>query len=135
MARSGRGDRIVSRGARLVATASMLFILLASSVGADATVGSDDWPQFHYDAAHTGYNRNEVILSASSVGVLEQKWTLVLGGDRIERSPTVASGLVYTSRGSGGAWIWSIDETAGQWGSMNTGRSAVAAVVLGTGCG
>jgi hypothetical protein len=52
--------------------ARLLVVLLAAAmVVASVTVSGvqaaaeTDWPQFHFDAAHTGYNPNETTLTAS----------------------------------------------------------------------
>src|SRR5690348_4007268 len=53
-----------------------------------------NWPQFHSDLCHTGYNATEVILSPATVGnlVLDWKFTRVR---QVVSSPAVANGVVY----------------------------------------
>ena len=53
-----------------------------------------NWPQFHYDTAHSGCNPYETALSTSTVGNLVLDW---IGGTAgaIESSPTVENGVVY----------------------------------------
>jgi len=46
--------------------------LSSSVVGRDSALV--DWPQFQFDAAHTGYNPYEVILSPQTVGNLLLAW-------------------------------------------------------------
>lgn len=75
-----------------------------------------NWPQYHYDTAHTGFNPYETILSPSNVGNLTLAWSYGAGGD-VTASPTVVNNVAYIgNRGVGkvyainattGALIWS----------------------------
>lgn len=53
-----------------------------------------NWPQFRYDAGHTGCNPYEHILSPSTVGGLVLDWKY-LAGTQVKGDPVVANGLVY----------------------------------------
>lgn len=57
-----------------------LFVVLLAPAMAVASVAvsgvqaatQTDWPQFHFDAAHTGHNPNETTLTASNVSGLNR---------------------------------------------------------------
>ncbi len=82
-----------------------------------------NWPQFRYDAGHTGCNPYESILSTATVGGLVVDWAYPTGSP-VFGDPVVANGMVYfTSHNypdSGlfalnartGALVW--ESTAGQ---------------------
>ncbi len=59
-----------------------------------SVVASGDWPQFHNDATHDGYNSAETTLSASDVAGLGVAWTGTTGSP-ITSSPAVSNGVVY----------------------------------------
>ena len=80
-----------------------LFLLIACFAAAQKPCGPTitplpslfvNWPQFHYDAAHSGCNPYETILSPSTVGNLTTDWTY-LNAPGAYTSPVVANGLVY----------------------------------------
>jgi outer membrane protein assembly factor BamB len=50
-----------------------------------------NWSQFHYSAAHTGFNRYENVLSASNVAGLGLDWSFRAGCS----DPAVANGVVF----------------------------------------
>src|SRR5208337_2874589 len=54
-----------------------------------------NWPQFHSDSCHTGYNPNEFILSPATVGNLALDWKYETGNTIYHSSPAVANGVVY----------------------------------------
>jgi eukaryotic-like serine/threonine-protein kinase len=60
-----------------------------------ASTSSHMWPQFHYDAAHTGFNPNETRLKPGNVGRLEQAWSSPTGGPVETSSAVSADGLLY----------------------------------------
>ena len=55
-----------------------------------------DWPQFHFDVQHTGFNPYESVLKPGTVGNLTIRWKYTIGG-HVDGSPTVANGVVYAS--------------------------------------
>jgi hypothetical protein len=66
--------------------ARLLVVLLAAAMAVASVAVSGvqaatetDWPQFHFDAAHTGHNPNETTLTASNVSGLNRLWTTALG--------------------------------------------------------
>ena len=83
-----------------------------------------NWPQFHSDPCHTGYNPNEFLLSAGTVGSLVLDWKYTTS-DVIFASPAVANGVVYIPgdrsdrhlyalNASTGALLWKyLDESGG----------------------
>ncbi|MGA2135962.1 MAG: PQQ-binding-like beta-propeller repeat protein [Bryobacteraceae bacterium] len=54
-----------------------------------------DWPGFHRGPQHHGFNPTENVLSVSSAGGLQVRWTAATGGF-VNSSPAVANGIVYT---------------------------------------
>jgi eukaryotic-like serine/threonine-protein kinase len=61
---------------------------------APAAVGQGAWGQFHYNAAHTGFNTQERTLTRSTVRRLSQAWS-VRTGAAIEGSVAVSGGLIF----------------------------------------
>ena len=57
-----------------------------------------NWPQFHYDLAHSGCNPYETILDSNTVGNLVLDWKYATGVI-FESSPAVANGVVYVGSG------------------------------------
>jgi outer membrane protein assembly factor BamB len=78
--------------------------------GGFSTGASVDWPQFHFDPCHTGYNPNEFLLSPATVPDLVLDWQVPVLGS----SPAVANGIVYLGASDGlyafkarmGALLW-----------------------------
>ena len=64
------------------------------------TLGACGWPQFHGDAAHTGYQRFESTIGVSNVSTLTEAWTAVTGGQQFS-SPAVANGVAYVGSDDG----------------------------------
>src|SRR6201986_3365823 len=54
-----------------------------------------NWPQFHSDPCHTGYNASESILSPANVGNLVLDWKYDTGISVYVSSPAMANGVVY----------------------------------------
>jgi outer membrane protein assembly factor BamB len=54
-----------------------------------------DWPQFHFDAGHTGNNPKETILSRSNVAGLVLDWKGESSDYNSYFSPVVSDGVVY----------------------------------------
>ena len=81
-----------------------------------------NWPQFHSDLCHTGYNASEVILSPATVGnlVLDWKFTRRLG--IVVSSPAVANGVVYVGSFDGNIYALNAATGATLW-SYSTGAS------------
>ncbi len=60
-----------------------------------------NWPQFHFDAAHSGCNPYEHILSRTTVSNLTWNWTYADPGGGTFTSPVVANGVVYAASSYG----------------------------------
>jgi outer membrane protein assembly factor BamB len=69
-----------------------------------------NWPQFHFDAAHSGCNPYESILSPDTVGNLVLKWQYTTGG-AVESPPAVANGVVYV--GSDDDYLYALNASTG----------------------
>jgi eukaryotic-like serine/threonine-protein kinase len=92
-----------------------------------------NWPQFQYDAAHTGCNPYESILKPSNVANLRQKWVQSAGNQGGYSSAVVANGVVYTSLTIGSPlWYsylegYSANTGAPLWGYLGTPALGFAA--------
>jgi outer membrane protein assembly factor BamB len=84
-----------------------------------------NWSKFHFDAANTGFNPFENVLSASNVSGLVEKWSTPTAPGTAP-DPAVSGGIVYVAPADGivraldpadGSLIWSYD-TGGKmpWG-------------------
>ncbi len=91
-----------------------------------------NWPQFHFDSAHTGFNPYETILSPANVGnlVLDWKYQAPPYFDRFPSSPAVVGGAVYFG-GEGWGNVYSVDARTGQtrWIWENNGSEAPSTAV------
>src|SRR6266545_3823066 len=65
----------------------------------------EPWLQFHYDAANSGYQPYETLLSPNTVSNLTTAWSANTGGI-VESSPAVANGGVYVSSGDGNLYAF-----------------------------
>ena len=61
-----------------------------------SSTGYVNWPQFHFDVCHSGYNPNEFLLSTTTVGNLVLDWHSQYGGD-IYSSPALLDGVLYVT--------------------------------------
>jgi len=68
--------------------------------------GGVDWPQFRYDQNRTGFQPNEITLSASNVPRLQLKWQAQLGMLVDYSSPAVVGGVVYIGSSDGTLWAF-----------------------------
>jgi len=95
-----------------------------------AYAAAADWPQFHFDVAHTGVSPDEASLSPANVSGLTESWSASLGPGG-ESSPAVIGGVVYVGSDDGG--LYAIDAVTGTqvWraatgGSISLSSPAVA---------
>ena len=70
------------------------------------------WPQFRYDAQHTGCNPYETVLSTATVGGLVVDWTYPTAGS-VYGDPVVANGLVYFSSVSPDNTLYAVNASTG----------------------
>jgi outer membrane protein assembly factor BamB len=104
-----------------------------SSAQATFTVYTE-WRQSGFEPGRTSSNAYENVLSPSTVGVLELKWSFTTGGT-VNSSPAVVNGVVYF--GSGDSNVYALDaSTGGKLWSYTTGGplSSSPAVVAGVLC-
>jgi len=80
---------------------------VARSRGKTVNQSDDNWPEFGYDAANTGYNPGGVGATEDVGGV----WTHQTGG-RITASPVVSDGVVYV--GSQDRRLYALDAQTGE---------------------
>jgi hypothetical protein len=59
---------------------------------------SANWPQFHSDPCHSGYNPYEFLLSPGTVGNLTMAWNYTMDNVMFS-SPSVTRGVVYIGGG------------------------------------
>ena len=91
----------------LVAIVAINQPLSASGGLTDTTV---NWPQFHFDASHTGFNPSEHILSPTTVRTLPAAWKYMTGNG-IQSSPAIANGILYI--GSNDNNVYALNATTG----------------------
>lgn len=82
----------------------------APSEGLRPSVPAGQWPKFHYDLASAGFNPHETILSPSTVGGLQVKWTFYLRWASLA-SPAVVDGVVFAANHAGR--VYAIDAATG----------------------
>jgi len=91
-----------------------------------------DWPQFHFDACHAGYNPYEAVLSPANVGNLVLAWQA--GPQKISSSPVIANGVLYYGTANNGA-VYALDARTGRglWGAttITDGAAGTPAVAGG----
>ena len=95
-----------SLGKRVSLFAAVSVAVLALS----GVAGAADWPQFHHDAARTGFNADEGILDASNVSDLSVRWSTAIGGV-VVTPPVVAGGKVFA--GSDDGKLYALDAESG----------------------
>ncbi len=105
-----------------------------------------NWPQFQYDAAHTGCNPYESVLKTSTVGTLAQKWAWVSSytsygppviADGVlygtaYMQPPYANGVVFARNASTGVSIW---EFSAEWAFSSSLAVGNGMVYIGAGSG
>lgn len=74
-----------------------------------------DWAQFHFSPDHKGLNPYENVLSQTTVGSMDLRWSYPAGTRTYYSSPTVANGVVYV--GSVDDNLYALNATTGalQW--------------------
>lgn len=81
--------------AALICLALVRPIASASTVAAPGSEVPDGWPQFGFDASHSGHNPAETILNISNVAGLSEAWQLTLDKGFDLSSPVIADGVLY----------------------------------------
>lgn len=92
---------------RVCLAALALFVALPAAAGGGASaVGVADWPQFRFDAAHSGFNPNGSTLGPRNVPLAEV-WTTARGEAEFEvavagpSGPILLNGSVHASAAGG----------------------------------
>jgi hypothetical protein len=70
----------------------------ARAEGISASTTQANWPEWEYDAAHSGFNPNEKTLSPSNIFQLTLDWEFTSKASFVS-SPIVANGVVYYIEG------------------------------------
>jgi outer membrane protein assembly factor BamB len=96
------------------------------------TAARGDWRQFHFDAAHTGFNPHEDVLGVSNVGDLTLDWQASTVGTVLS-SPAVAGGKVYVSTYASRARLYAFNAASGRavWKALIPGTFSSPAVAEG----
>jgi outer membrane protein assembly factor BamB len=108
---------------------------VGKTAGEHAQVGflvRTDWPQYHFDDAHTGFNGFENLLSPSNVSELEVAWSFP-GPCTSYSGPVAVDGTIYV--GNYCNTLYALDEFTGhiKWSAGTGGKvDATPAVVGGT---
>ncbi len=91
-----------------------------------------DWPQFHFDVAHTGVNPSESILNSANVSGLTEGWAASLGPGS-ESSPAVVNGVVFVGSDDGGVYV--IDAVSGalRWRATTGGAIGLSSPAVARG--
>lgn len=91
------GDKIPRRDVlKSAITGSTAGYLLSGSATTAAAASGEDWPQFQYDAANTGYNPN----ATGPTGELTERWSFSTLGEVVS-SPIVVDDTVYVGSKDG----------------------------------
>ena len=107
-------------------------LVFAGLLASDGTAAATNWPQLGFSARHTGFNRDESVLSTANAGRLRAIWQTTKQGDWAFSPPVVYGSRVYL----GGRGYWEFDAVTGApqggqsagWWSVN---SAAVATVAG----
>jgi outer membrane protein assembly factor BamB len=89
-----------------------------------------DWPQYHFDHAHTGFNRFENVLSPSNVSGLQVAWSFP-GPCTSYSGPVAVDGTVYV--GNYCNTLYALDEGTGamKWSAATGGKVDATPAVVG----
>ena len=98
-------------------------IIAVAALAFTAAAQATDWPQFHNDAARTGFNSGEVTLDASNVSGLSVRWSTAIGGVVISPA-VVAGGKVFAGSDDGNLYALDSETGAVLWKGQ-TGASIV----------
>ncbi len=93
--RRGLGRLVAIGAAAALALAPMPAPILAASPNPALALASGDWPQYGHDAAHSGYNAAERIVSPANVANLKLTWTASTRHGIV--GFVVAEGVVFVS--------------------------------------
>jgi outer membrane protein assembly factor BamB len=90
-----------------IVAAVALSLAWMPATAAASEPGAGDWPQFHGNLSHTGYNPAEHTISAANVVNLRPAWTTYAVAF-IESSPAVANGVVYVGSDDGKLYAYAV---------------------------
>ena len=80
----------------------VLVLLILPVIRSAAT----DWPMFHLNPRHVGFNRTETIITRQNVKFLRQKWVGIAGDIVDFSSPAVVNGVVYLGSTDGKLYVF-----------------------------
>jgi outer membrane protein assembly factor BamB len=90
------------------AVATLTLAVFAAPASATPT-GAVDWPQFHFNAGHTGFNPLETTINRQNVKFLGLSWQAQLGNIVVSSSPAVVGDVVYIGSSDGRLWAYPAD--------------------------
>ena len=95
-----------------------------------APAGTANWPQFHFNAAHTGYNPAETTIGPGNVGSLKLLWARYDGQGSSFSSVSVSSGRAFLGTlGDSVLRAWGAVRGGPQWSAQaSDGLESTAAV-------
>jgi outer membrane protein assembly factor BamB len=116
---------------RLSILAAYAFAILALSAAPAAAVSG--WPQFGYDAGHTGYNPKETVISSGNVASLAEVGTLTTSG-QISDPVMVANGVAYVNSNYSNT-LYAYNVASGQllWSFIGTNLDAPTGIAVSGG--
>lgn len=91
-----------------------------------------DWPQFRFDAQHSGFNSYENVLNPANVQNLALDWQYALPA-QINENPVVANGVVYFTTGYQDYALYAVNAATGAllWKNATVGASYAPTVANG----
>lgn len=93
-----------------------------AAVACVVTAGCD-WTQHGHDAAHTGFNPSEHIITPSNVGELAVAWHSRTDVGSTHASPAVVNGIAYLSANNGTLYAWGDGSTRLPFFPVNPGAT------------
>ena len=83
----------------------LVVVLMLSAMAANAQT-SVNWPMYHMNPQHVGFNRSEATISPQNVKFLQKKWEGVLRGLVDFSSPAVVGGSVFLGATDGNLYVF-----------------------------
>lgn len=118
--------------AKALSLAIALAVVAAVST-VHASPSGPSWPQFHFDAAHTGYNPSEGALRVRTVKRLRQAWSAQAAG-AFKSSAAIAEGLAFAASDDGTVHAYRTSDGSPAWSAAVVNGSAfMASTALASG--
>src|SRR5882757_6867391 len=82
----------------------LAFFLVLGALAGDAQLV--DWPMYHMNPQHTGFNRVESAINPQNVIFLQKKWEGILRGIVDFSSPAIVGNFVYLGSTDGNLYVF-----------------------------